>query len=711
MQLSAVGDAEDGVRGVVELCCVRGRHTLSSLDGGPELDATLTTTSAKEHLIMPRPFFRILLLLAAAVTIVGPHAVSAADSGAELKSLDPGQILSKLDLTRPGLEAVRAQAEAGRQGEALEALLAYYRSKYPLPEATRATGDFATADRIVNHVLQWGPYEPADYGPEIDWEWDPRGDIEWVAAVYRFYWAGPLGEAYRATRDEKYARAFVEMTSDWIAKHPLEERGRVHPVYTSWRGFAWLDIQTGIRADNLCRVFLVFIHAEAFTPDFLARLLASLYDHQVKTEKIPMGVVHNKAIFEQRGFVNVAHTFPEFRDSRRWMELALERSRENFLAQTTADGVQREWSFGYNLGVLQDAVDILKRVESAGIAVPDDYRDRIRKMYDYLFAIGTPELAGPMFGDASRSVGRSKDRTGWPLYSFLTEATELFGDPKYAARAKLDTSALPEQTCYAFTEAGMYVMRDRWGPEQIYFALHCSPKGISGHDQPDNGTFELCAFGRWLMPDSGFYTYGHDPAGRRWHRQTRVHQTLTLDGKDAQIAGRHLGWCETPEYLVATVENGSYPGLVHRRTVWFVDRRFFVLLDEAIGNAQGTLELHFQLAPGEAEINAPQHWAATALEDANVLVWAPPEASISMSEEEGWYACRYGHREPRKAVCYRHAQAVPAAFLTVVVPYRGVERPKVAAAIAEGYEVGGNRAEVSVELGSGRWRLQRMLDD
>jgi len=660
---------------------------------------------------MARQFLRILVVLATAVAASGFDAVSAADSGVDLESLDPEQILSKLDLTRPGLEAVKAGAEAGRRHEALEALLAYYRDKYPLPEPSPATGDFTTADRIVDHVLQWGPYEPADYGPEIDWEWDPRGDIEWVAAVYRFYWAAPLGEAYRATRDAKYARAFVEMTSDWIAKHPLENRRRVHPVYTSWRGFAWLDIQTGIRADNLCRVFPVFVHAEAFTPDFLARLLASLYDHQVKTEKIPMGVVHNKAIFEQRGFVHVAHTFPEFRDSRRWMELALKRSRENFLAQTTADGVQREWSFGYNLGVLRDAVDIMKRVESAGIAAPDDYRDRIRKMYDYLLAIGTPELAGPMFGDASRSVDPSTSRTRWPLYSYLVEATELFGDPKYAARAKLDPAALPEQTSYAFAEAGMYVMRDRWGPEQIYFALHCSPRGISGHDQPDNGTFELCAFGRWLMPDSGFYTYGHDPAGRRWHRQTRVHQTLTLDGKDTRIAGRHLGWSASPEHLVATVENGSYPGLAHRRTVWFVDRRFFVLLDEAIGEAQGTLELHFQLAPGEAEIHAAERWAATAFDDANVLVWAPREAPLSMHEEEGWYACRYGHREPRKAFCYRHAQPAPAAFLTVVVPYRGAERPEVKAALAGDYEVGAARADVTVALGAETWRLTRALND
>ncbi|MHC4406732.1 MAG: alginate lyase family protein, partial [Planctomycetota bacterium] len=599
-----------------------------------------------------------------AATVTGAPAGTANE---DLRSLDPDEILTRLDLTQPGLETVRAKAETGDRTEALEALLTYYRKKYPLPEAPSkdASGGFATADRIVDHVFQWGPYEPADYGREIDWEWDPRGDIEWVAAVYRFYWARPLADAFAATRDEKYGKVFVELTSDWIAKHPLEKRHKTHPVYTTWRGFAWLDIQTGIRADNLSKVFPVLVHGRSCTPEFLGVLLASLFDHQKKTEKLPMGKVHNKAVFEQRGFVNVAFTFPEFRESRRWIELALERTRDNFLAQTTADGVQREWSFGYNLAVLRDAVEIMSRAESMGVAAAEDYRNRVRKMYDYLFAIATPDLAGPMFGDASRSVDASQSRSRWPLHSTLVGATELLGDAKYAARAKLDRAQLPSQTSYAFAEAGMYVLRNEWGPEQIYFALHCSPPAISSHDQPDNGTFELFAFGRWLMPDSGFYTYGHDRQGRAWHRQTRVHQTLTLDGKDSRVAGKHLMWhasgdgdAESP--TVVTVENASYEGLVHRRTVWLVDGRFFVLLDEAIGNAKGTLDLHFQLAPGEARINTEEHWATTAFDDANVLIWASPEAPVSMHEEEGWWGSKYGHREPRKAFCYRHAASAPA---------------------------------------------------
>jgi len=629
----------------------------------------------------------------------------------ELYSLRPEEILTKMDLSRPGLEAAIQAKQANDRIGALKALLEYYRRKYPLPAAPEraSQGVLARADQIINHTFQWGPYEPADYGEDINWAWDPRGDIEWVAAVYRFYWAPPLANAYQATRDEKYVKAFVELATDWIAKHPLERRDIRHSVYTSWRGFPWLDIQTGIRADMICKVFPVLIHGESFTPKFLGILLASLYDHQIKTEKLPMGRIHNKAIFEQRGFINVAFTFPEFRDSHRWMELALERTRENFLAQTTPDGVQREWSFGYNLAVLRDAVDIMQRMDAVGILVPEDYKERVRKMYDYLFAIATPELAGPMFGDASRSPPASQNRSDLSLYPILTEATELLGDPKYAARARLDLKGLPEQKSYAFKDAGMYVLRNAWGPEQVYFALHCSPKGISGHDQPDNGTFELYAHGRWLMPDSGFYTYGHDPEGRAWHRQTRVHQTMTLDGKNARIAAKHLLWKTSPEVDVICVQNASYEGLVHRRTVWFVNKTFLVLLDEAMGDARGTLELHFQLAPGDAHVNTKRHWAATCFEDANVFIWADPEAPIVMEEEDGWFAWKYGHRKPRKAFCYRHAQLAPAAFLTVVYPYRGTERPEVSAVLFEQFEVGAGRVECRVKAEGKAWEVGRDL--
>lgn len=659
----------------------------------------------------------VLLTLAVAAALTG--STSAAEKMVhyrqrwhiKLESLDPNDVLSKLDLSGPGLEQAQAAAKAGKRTEALTALLETYRKKYPLPptNAEAKKRSFPVADDIVRHIFQWGPYEKAEYGPEINWEWDPRGDIEWVAAVYRFHWVTPLAEAYRATRDKKYVRAFVELTTDWIGKHPLEKHTKTHPVYKSWRGFAWLDIQTGIRATRICEAFRVLVHGEAFTPEFLGVLLASLYDHQVKTEKIPMGIVHNKAIFEQRGFVNIAYTFREFRDAKRWMKIALERAEQNLLAQTTPDGVQREWSGGYHLGVLRDAVQIAERADSFGLEPSKAYRDRIRGMYDYIFWMATPDLGFPMFGDVSRPIDLPKDRSGWPLYRALLRGTKVTDDPKYAARAHLKRDALPQQTSHAFKHAGMYVMRSEWGPRQLYFALHCSPPAISGHDQPDNGTFELCAFGRWLMNDSGYYTYGHDPKGRAWHRQTRVHQTLTLDGKDTKVAGTLRFWQSSDDFDALVVENASYKGLVHRRSVWFPERRFIVLLDEALGSAKGKLALHFQFAPGAIDVDEAAKSVTTRFEDANVLLQCDRKQPIWIQAENGWFGYSYGKRKPRKAVTITHAEQAPAAFLTVLWPYEGTKAPKVSAELGEEFEAGIDAVNVRVTVNGKTWRLGRDL--
>jgi heparan-sulfate lyase len=651
----------------------------------------------------------------------------------DLRSLDPDAILSVLDLTGPGLSAAEAAALKGDRLGALSALRDVYRSRHPRP-STPPPADAATiarADRVCNHTFERAPYEPADYGKVVDWMWDPRGDIEWVATVYRFYWAGPLAQAFAATANEKYPAAFVELATDWIAKHPLEKRGISHPVYTHWKGFPWLDIQTGRRATSICNAFPSLIHGAAFTPEFLGILLASLYDHQVKTEHEPMNKVHNKAIFEQRGFVNICATIPEFKDAKRWMQLAVDRSLESFLAQTTTDGVQREWSYGYHSGVLNDAIDIRDRARTFGLSLPKAYEDRIRLMYDYIFAVATPDLGAPMFGDGSRDlvdVG-TQPRSAWPLHDTLVTASEVTGDPRYRARATLDLAKLPKKLCYAFPEAGMYAFRSGWGPDAVHLGLHCSPLAISSHDQPDNGTFELFAFGRWLMPDSGFYVYGHDPDARKWHRQTRVHNTLTVDETDIADAGRHLLWKEDDELTTLVVENASYgsqtatqnpkpgtgaggregePSLVHRRTVWFVGRRYFVVLDEALGSLPGALDIHFWFAPGEVVLDAAAGTVHTSFSDANVLV-ASLDTPAQLSLQDGWTAWKYGYRKERKGLRVRHTGQAPNRFLTVLAPYRGASAPKVGGGVEAGCVPGAGKVVVNISVDGQAARLSRSL--
>ncbi len=650
------------------------------------------------------------------------------DNG-KLVSLSPSDLFSVLDLDNPELAAVKKALERKGNDAALKALLDYYRKRYPKPVGQKSssssesdTRTIEKADDLVKHIIQWGPYAAADYGPVIDWAADPAGDIEWVAAVYRFFWADELGNAYRITGDERYAQSFIELSTDWIRKHPLEKTlDSIHPVYGKgvygsggWKGYAWLDLQTGIRATNICSNFRIFVNSKSFTPQFLGLLLASLYDHQVKTEKMPMGMIHNKAIFEQRGFFNVIHTFPEFKDKERWLDTAIAITCENFLAQTTADGVQREWCGGYHSGVYRDVLEISGRVSDLGRKMPDYYVSRVKAMADHIFGISTPDLGFPMFGDTGRGHRQSKDRNTWPLYGMLEEAGQKFGDPKYQALADLNTGQLPENGSTAFSEAGLYAMRNGWSTDDVYMALHCSPPAYSGHDTADNGTFELFAYGRWLMPDTGFYTYGHDKEARAWHRQTKVHPTLTLNGRDTNIIGRQLLWKSDPDQDILCFENQSYQYFLHRRTIWFSNKKgntpFFVILDEANGDQRGDIELHFPMAPGAVKIDNKAGRITTDFDDANLLILVQGKQPLNLHTEDGWTASEYGKREQRTSVTAQYKGRGPLTFISVLVPYKGKTMPacRIITDMTDLYS-GKDPVEIEVEVGGQRHMIRRKL--
>jgi heparan-sulfate lyase len=146
-----------------------------------------------------------------------------------------------------------------------------------------------------------------------------------------------------------------------------------------------------------------------------------------------------------------------------------------------------------------------------------------------------------------------------------------------------------------------------------------------------------------------------------------------------------------------------------------VDRRFFVILDEAIGDAAGTLDLHFQFAPGPVVLDVVHNRAYTMFDDANVLVWLAEPAQAVLQGEEGWFAWTYNKRVPRIASRFRlPSTGAPAHALTLVVPFRGGRLPAAEASVDEasmdeGFAAGGRCPKVVVQLGSDRWQLGRDL--
>jgi heparan-sulfate lyase len=626
---------------------------------------------------------------------------TAAAAPERMSPLPPGDVLHQLNLDAPDLEgAKRAYAQGNRQG-ALQKLLDYYRSRQSVifeTELPRAapSGVIAQADGVLRHVFEVGQgYPPQQYGASVDWDSDPVKDIEWRANMQRFYWQSSLVQAYLATKDENYVKAWMQLTRDWIEKHP------VNPL-----DFTWLDIQVGIRATNLCTAFEVFRHSRALTPEFLAVFLTSINDHAQKSFLHPRLTPHNKAILEVMGLCRIAIMFPEFRESPHWLTRSFEVFSKTLSEQVNSEGVQREWSPNYHTVVAAEMMDILHLCLQNHHQPPPILGDITKKMFSYWVAMTAPDWTLPMFGDTRRDPN---DQFGLTSLKF---AARLFHEPGFEALADRRRDGLASVGSRFFPEAGMYFLRSGWDKDATYMALHNSPPGLSVHDQPDNGTFELYALGRWLMTDSGSYAYPETPlAGERdWFRRTASHQTLTLVDRNSASAPRFDLWKQDGEQIILTFENASYPQLTHRRTIFFVDRRYFVLIDEAIGSARGALDLHFQFAPGPFEKNARRHFVHTAFpQGANVLVWERPDASVELREETGQTSTTLNEKSPRPAIVYRSLHQAPAVFVTVIAPYLGATPPNVDARFVGLFEPGQDHLEVALQVARQTWRMGRDL--
>jgi heparan-sulfate lyase len=180
------------------------------------------------------------------------------------------------------------------------------------------------------------------------------------------------------------------------------------------------------------------------------------------------------------------------------------------------------------------------------------------------------------------------------------------------------------------------------------------------------------------MPDAGSYIYSGDPENRAWFRQTKVHQTLTLNGENSTYAPSLLLWKPGNDLDILVVENGSYDNLTHRRAVFFVDKRYFVIIDEAIGEGVGDIGLHFQLAPSEAYFDYKKLTVNTGFTEGwNVMVKTNKQKGLKLIEEEGQVSFEYTKKMPRPAFAY-HMDNVSnqkgIRFITLVAPYE-MEKP------------------------------------
>jgi heparan-sulfate lyase len=624
-------------------------------------------------------------------------------------------LLRRLDLTRPGLEKVRAAAKEHRRAAAQ--LLAYYRQrksvKHPdgrfrrrglrgrkLPPGVRKIAD----DALKNILIASPNYPRHDFGGKIDWctNRNPRRDGEWIWQLHRHSSWGALGTAYATTGDEKYARAYVRLLLDWIEKCPLSRMNAGRRGEPGWR-----TIEAGIRGRSFTMHFHQFLDSPNYTPEALVRFLNSCHAHAAYLSEGRDYNRNNWGLMEAEGTAFIAVTFPEFRKSEAWRRKAFKHLATQVDKQVRPDGHQVEQCINYHNGCIRW---FSRTAELAGMndmsrEFPKRFWKRLEAMCEVLVKLCPPTGLSAQFGDTSSPVNCRAALRPWAGF-FKRE------DFAYVASAGR-TGKAPAKTAYALKDSGFYSMRSNWGRKATCLIIKCGPGG-HWHCQPDNGTFEIFAGGRRLTPDSGTYIYHGNAQAERdraWFRQTRVHQTMTLDGRDTDYRPKLRLWKPGKRHDVLVVENAGYPGFTHRRAVIFAHKKFFVLVDEALGKAAGNAFLHFQLAPGGAKLDVRGKSARTGHpEGTNLLVAAMPQTGLKMVKEKGQVSFHYGSKEPRPAFRYEIKKGPsPLRFVTVLVPYEG-KVPEVTAELVGKPRPGAKKLELVVTVSGERTRVGYRLD-
>lgn len=651
--------------------------------------------------------FKYIVLLALACFVGKANAQ-------ELKT----EVFSLLNLDYPGLEKVKALHQEGKDADAAKALLDYYRArtnvKTPdinLKKVTIGKDEQKMADEALQHTFfAHKGYQPSfNYGEDIDWRYWPVKDNELRWQLHRHKWFTPMGKAYRVSGDEKYAVEWTKQYIDWIKKNPLVKVDKKEYEMTGdnqLKGdvenarFAWRPLEVSNRLQDQTSQFQLFLPSPSFTPEFLTEFLVNYHKHAIHILG-NYSAQGNHLLFEAQRMIYAGAFFPEFKEAAAWRKSGIDIMNREINVQVYNDGGQFELDPHYHLAAINIFCKALNIADLNGFRneFPQEYLDTIEKMIVFYANVSFPDYTNPCFSDA-KLTNKKEMLKNYRNWSKMFPKNQFI---KYLATDGKE-GALPEYLSKGFLKSGFFVFRNSWGTDAMQMVVKAGPKAF-WHCQPDNGTFELWFNGRNLFPDSGAYVYAGSAEVmklRNWFRQTRVHNTLTLDGRNLETTQSVTGlWQPEGKEQILVTENPGYKGLKHRRTVFFVDQAYFVIVDEATGNARGTVNLNYHFREGEVNVDAEKNMVTTAYEgSSNVKLQCFPEKSASLRAEEGWRSTAYRQRVARTSVAFdtNKDDAEAVRYITVIYPVKDVVAYPVFEAkfLNKGYDEKGVEVEVSV---------------
>jgi len=511
------------------------------------------------------------------------------------------------------MQDVKDAVDIGDYPKAGEELRAYFiRNKalrenvLGIPAQQTSSTKPAAAEALLNRTYTFqGVTHTFENG--IDWLYNPTGrngialNPEWVVNTVRFRGLPVLANAYRTTKDERYAVELVYLMTDFIKKFPVP-LNETHSggIPSEFDNLMYSKLSVSSRLRSTVYSLFAIIESPSLDDDSFVTIMQGIYNHLLRMEKFPYLNYHNMGVTDAKVILEMAVVLPELNKSQEWMDWGWERGLDQMNGVVYPDGVEKELCPSYHTGVMNNFASFMEIANAAGNEVPSVFVQKLQKMAGFLMNLARPDGYLPAFNEVKQSDGastavRSRVRN-------IANATNENGVLRWYASSGSEGTP-PEHTSTSFDWAGYYVMRSGWDRNANYMAIKAGPYGLA-HQQEDKLSFELSANGEPFLIDPGFYTYDSGSIWRKYFRSSLAHNTVVPNGLSQMRNHQRSLWenntlndaiwltNEKYDFLSAKYESGyaelihvagSTPSVLHefghQRDVLFIKPGLWLMID------------------------------------------------------------------------------------------------------------------------------------
>ncbi len=596
------------------------------------------------------------------------------------------------------------------------------------PELKRSdrTSIRSSADRICAGRFDLLGYSGMSFGEPIDWHLDPVsgrrapfvhwsgidfldpqvvGDSKVVWELNRHQWMVRLGQAYRLTGEELYARLFATHLRDWFRANP-------EGIGINWTS----SLEASLRLISWCWCLVLFRESPALDTALFLQILDGIAAHAAHVERYLSHYFspNTHLTGEALGLFYAGVLFSDLRSAARWRAKSEKILVEQIERQVLPDGVYFEQSTCYERYTIEIYLHFLILAKRNGIAVPEIVGEKLQRMLEFLLAVRRPDGSMPAIGDgdggwlmplAPRTPGDLRGVFGmaagffgradfaWAAGSPVPEAEWLLGAAERRALESLRPAPPAGSPSRVFANGGYAVLRDSFEERAHHLIFDVGPLGgprSSGHGHADLLSVQLTAFGEPYVVDPGTFGYTADADLRKYFRGSAAHSTIRVDEAEQADPDGVFGWSTLPQARLrlflstgsvelAEAEHHAYcregKGALHRRRVLFVRRSYWVLVDDVEGSGTHGIELRFQFAPLPVVLDSSL-WARAQGRRGQALfvrsfATGPLEGEIREGWREpmdGWVSEDYGRIQPAPLLLYRTRAPLPVRLVTLLIP-------------------------------------------